>query len=109
MKIDKPWGYEEIIYEGKYVVKLIHINKGCRLSLQEHKKKTETIYALGTCSVWCDSKVITITPGGYMTIPKTTIHRFAAPVNEDTTLLEISTPHLADVVRYEDDYGRVRR
>ncbi len=33
-----------------------------------------------------------------------TIHRIRAV--EDTTMLEVSTPHLDDVVRLEDRYGR---
>jgi hypothetical protein len=34
-----------------------------------------------------------------------TIHRVEA--TEDTTLVEVSTPEKGDVVRVEDDYGRV--
>ena len=33
-----------------------------------------------------------------------TVHRVSAL--EDTTILEVSTPHLDDVVRLEDAYGR---
>ena len=33
-----------------------------------------------------------------------TVHRVTAI--EDTTILEVSTPHLGDVVRLEDAYGR---
>jgi mannose-6-phosphate isomerase len=33
-----------------------------------------------------------------------TVHRVTAI--EDTTILEVSTPHLDDVVRLEDAYGR---
>jgi len=33
-----------------------------------------------------------------------TVHRVTAL--EDTTILEVSTPHLDDVVRLEDAYGR---
>jgi quercetin dioxygenase-like cupin family protein len=33
-----------------------------------------------------------------------TVHRVTAL--EDTTILEVSTPHLNDVVRLEDRYGR---
>ena len=33
-----------------------------------------------------------------------TVHRVTAV--EDTTILEVSTPHLDDVVRIEDSYGR---
>jgi quercetin dioxygenase-like cupin family protein len=34
-----------------------------------------------------------------------TIHRVTAI--EDTTIIEVSTPHLEDVVRLEDNYGRI--
>jgi hypothetical protein len=33
-----------------------------------------------------------------------TVHRITAV--EDTTILEVSTPHLEDVVRLQDAYGR---
>jgi mannose-6-phosphate isomerase len=33
-----------------------------------------------------------------------TVHRITAL--DDTTILEVSTPHLDDVVRLEDRYGR---
>ena len=34
------------------------------------------------------------------------IHRFGASKDEDVVLFEVSTPHLDDVVRLEDDYRR---
>ena len=37
-------------------------------------------------------------------IESKTIHRLIAM--EDSKILEVSTPELADVVRLEDDYGR---
>ena len=36
-----------------------------------------------------------------------TVHRVTAI--EDTTIVEVSTPHLDDVVRLEDRYGRPER
>ena len=33
-------------------------------------------------------------------------HRFGAPDNNEVVLVEVSTPHLFDVVRLEDDYER---
>ena len=36
--------------------------------------------------------------------PPGTVHRITAI--EDTDILEVSTPHLDDVVRLEDAYGR---
>ena len=44
-------------------------------------------------------------PGTAFRLPPGTIHRMRAL--EDSLLLEVSTPELDDVVRLEDEYGRV--
>ncbi len=43
-------------------------------------------------------------PGAAFRLRPGTVHRLRAV--EDTTMLEVSTPHLDDVVRLEDRYGR---
>jgi quercetin dioxygenase-like cupin family protein len=45
-----------------------------------------------------------IGPGAAFHYKPGTVHRITAL--EDTTILEVSTPHLDDVVRLEDRYGR---
>jgi mannose-6-phosphate isomerase len=45
-----------------------------------------------------------IGPGAAFRYRPGTVHRVTAL--EDTTILEVSTPHLDDVVRLEDKYGR---
>jgi len=45
-----------------------------------------------------------IAPGACFHFPPGTVHRVVAL--EDTTIIEVSTPHLDDVVRLEDRYGR---
>jgi quercetin dioxygenase-like cupin family protein len=45
-----------------------------------------------------------VTPGAAFHITPGTVHRVRAL--EDTTILEVSTPQLNDVVRLEDSYGR---
>ena len=45
-----------------------------------------------------------VTAGAAFRFEPGTVHRVTAL--EDTTLLEVSTPHLDDVVRLEDSYGR---
>ena len=45
-----------------------------------------------------------IAAGAAFHYPPGTVHRVTAI--EDTTILEVSTPHLDDVVRLEDAYGR---
>ena len=105
---DKPWGYEKLWAQTKdYVGKILFIKAGHRLSKQYHVKKEETIYVLrGTLYVYDkDDKITKINPGGTFHVVPEQIHRFGA--NESNVeLIEVSTNHLDDVVRLEDDYKR---
>lgn len=111
-RIDKPWGYEEIWAEtDHYVGKIISIKKGHRISLQYHKVKEETIRILaGEMEFEFGHKgeamkVMVLKEGNVHHIAPGMRHRMKAMI--DCTVLEVSTPHLFDVVRLEDDYGRV--
>ena len=110
-RVDKPWGYELIWAETElYVGKLLHVNEGESLSLQLHNVKDETMYVLGgrvrmTMGPSVDRLEATeLCPGQAVRLPPGTVHRVEAI--EDTDLLEASTPHLDDLVRLEDRYGR---
>lgn len=109
--VNKPWGHEEIWAVTKnYVGKFLHIKKGHRLSRQFHEVKEETIRVLNGTLVLeigiADSLVRnTMMVGESYTIVPGTIHRFCAE-ESDVVLVEVSTNHLEDVVRLEDDYKR---
>ncbi len=112
-KVEKPWGFELLwACTPKYVGKLIFIRKGHRLSLQYHKKKDESMYIYeGKARIEVegnDKKLLSslALPGYCIRISPHTKHRLEAI--EDTTLFEVSTPELEDVVRLEDDYGRAK-
>lgn len=110
--VDKPWG-REIIYASceHYLGKVIEISEGHRLSLQAHVEKDETIYVLdGRLALTVgDSPEAVQTrdmePGEAFRVRAGTVHRFAAPYGA-VRVLEVSTPHPNDVVRFSDDYGR---
>jgi hypothetical protein len=109
-RIDKPWGYEVIWAKtDKYVGKILKIFPACKLSLQYHEKKTETIYVSdGVLELHLKDKVVTLFKGQSYHIEPNTIHRFACPKDSwGVELVEVSTPELDDVVRLQDDYGRV--
>lgn len=111
-RVEKPWGYELIwARTEQYVGKILHINAGESLSLQYHDVKDETIFLLtGEMLFWAGSS-----PGSLAEIPLAqgeafrvlphTVHRMQAVT--DCDVLEASTPHLDDVVRLEDRYGRI--
>ena len=112
-KIDKPWGYELIwAHTSRYVGKILHINKGHRLSYQYHNVKDETIRSLsGSLEVETEvdgnRTVLNLKTGDCLHIFPLMRHRMSAV--EDCDVLEVSTPELEDVVRLEDDYERVDR
>lgn len=108
-KVQKPWGWELwFAHSRHYVGKIIFVKKGHRLSLQYHRKKHETVYSEdGRWMLQIGKRKRVMKPGQAAIIPAGTIHRFMAPY-ENVRLLEVSTPHIHDVVRLEDDYGRSR-
>ena len=107
--VKKPWGFEQIWAETDgYVAKILHINPNQRLSLQYHEIKEETVYVLeGTLLNWTDkgSPPQKFKVGSVFHVKPNQVHRFGA--GQDTVkLVEVSTPHLSDVVRIADDYRR---
>jgi mannose-6-phosphate isomerase-like protein (cupin superfamily) len=111
--VDKPWGHESIWAETeRYVGKRLVIRKGCRLSLQYHEVKDESITVIsGTLALELEDEAGTLIRtelrcGDSARIRAGRRHRFSGV--EDCELIEVSTPELDDVVRVEDDYGRAK-
>ena len=113
MKVDKPWGHEiRWAVNEKYLGKILYIKRGKQLSRQFHEVKDETIYVLNgvlVLEIGASDDVFThvLREGDSYRIKPNTIHRFRAPDSSAVKLIEVSTPEINDVVRLEDDYGRV--
>jgi mannose-6-phosphate isomerase-like protein (cupin superfamily) len=111
-KVEKPWGYELIWAEAdQYVGKVLFVKAGESLSLQFHRVKDESwLVREGRAKLELGSagdavlKEEVIGAGSSFRFRPGTVHRVTAL--EDTTILEVSTNHLDDVVRLEDRYGR---
>jgi mannose-6-phosphate isomerase-like protein (cupin superfamily) len=111
-KVEKPWGHELIWSKtDHYAGKILFVKAGESLSLQFHKVKDEAWYILsgraelelgGPGESVLNSEVVAA--GAAFHFPPGTVHRVTAV--EDTTIFEVSTPELEDVVRLEDRYGR---
>lgn len=108
----KPWGHEIIWTNSKlYIGKIIHINAGCMMSLHHHKYKDETLYVYsGKVDVLIedskgDMRSHVYSPSNTFHIPAGVNHRIIAIT--DAELLEASTAFPDDVIRIEDEYGRI--
>ena len=111
-RVDKPWGYELIwALAEEYVGKVLFVRAGQALSLQYHERKDESWLVqsgratLELGKVGGGLQASEIGPGECFRYRPGTVHRVTAL--EDTTIIEVSTPHLEDVVRLEDNYGRI--
>jgi mannose-6-phosphate isomerase-like protein (cupin superfamily) len=111
-KVEKPWGHELIwAVTDIYVGKVLFVKAGQSLSLQFHREKDESWLVqsgrakleLGEAGETVLKEEIVVAGAAFHYKPGT-VHRVTAI--EDTTILEVSTPHLDDVVRLEDAYGR---
>ena len=113
-KVEKPWGHELIFaVTDKYAGKLLVVKAGESLSLQFHKVKDESWYVLegrAQLELGAPGEGVlaseVVSAGSSFRFEPGTVHRIQAI--EDTTILEVSTPELDDVVRLEDRYGRER-
>src|SRR6266511_392390 len=111
-RVEKPWGYELLLaHTPWYAGKILCIRRGQRLSLQHHINKDETLFLLegeallelgpGPQTIHCQRMAPDVS---YRVLARQR-HRLTALT--DARVLEVSTPELEDVVRWEDDYGRV--
>lgn len=110
-RVDKPWGHELWWAQtDAYAGKLLHVKEGHRLSLQMHRQKDEASYLLSgrlrlSWGPAADAlEEAEVGPGHAWRIEPGTVHSMEAL--EDSVVLEVSTPHLDDVVRLQDRYGR---
>jgi mannose-6-phosphate isomerase len=123
--VPKPWGHETIwAHTDLYVGKVLHIKAGHSLSVQYHNLKDETIHLLSGRMIYrvgtADGRRQTAggtADGGRQELQEIELRAGESFRNEpgmihqmeaitDCDVLEASTPHLDDVVRLTDRYGR---
>jgi len=109
--VEKPWGHELIWAETEsYVGKILHVKAGEALSVQMHERKDETLHLLrGEMILRAgpspeEMEEILFLEGDSFRVRPGTVHMIEAV--SDVDVLEASTAHLDDVVRFTDRYGR---
>ena len=107
-----PWGmWEVILHESTYKVKRVTVLPGKRLSYQKHFKRLEHWHIVeGSGLVTLNGKQIALTDGESITIPCEAAHRIANTGKVSLVFIEVQHGSYCeedDILRLEDDYGRV--
>ncbi|KAB2903095.1 MAG: mannose-1-phosphate guanylyltransferase/mannose-6-phosphate isomerase [Burkholderiaceae bacterium] len=111
-KVHRPWGWYDSIDGGsRFQVKRIVVNPGARLSLQMHHHRAEHwIVVKGTAQVTNGDKTFLLGENESTFIPLGHVHRLVNPGKVPLEIIEVqSGSYLGedDIVRFEDNYGRI--
>ena len=109
----RPWGfYKTTVLNDYFQSKIISVKPGQQLSLQSHNHREEHwIVAHGKGIVQIEKSEIRIESGSSLFIPKGAKHRLTnTDKNDNLIITEVQIGDYLgedDIVRYEDNYGRV--
>jgi mannose-1-phosphate guanylyltransferase/mannose-6-phosphate isomerase len=111
-RVRRPWGtYETVDLDQGFQVKRIVVNPGARLSLQKHHRRAEHwVVVRGIARVTRDHEVFDLGANQSTFIPLGAVHRLENPGEEPLHLIEVQCGGYLgedDIVRLEDNYGRV--
>jgi mannose-6-phosphate isomerase len=110
---ERPWGTYTVLDDGAgdHKVKRIVVHPGKRLSYQLHARRAEHWFIVsGTATVTLDGARVELGPGDSIDIPQGGAHRLANEGSTDVVFIEVQRGSYFgedDIVRLEDDYGRV--
>jgi mannose-6-phosphate isomerase len=107
-----PWGTWCVLEdEADFKVKRVNILQGKRLSYQKHFKRDEHWQIVrGAARVTLNGEESLLNPGDYIVIERQKLHRIENIGTEVLVFIEIQRGEYFgedDIVRMEDDYGRV--
>lgn len=111
-KVFRPWGWYINIEESTgFKVKRIGVYPGKRLSLQSHNYRSEHwVIVKGKATVQVGKDFIDLEENLHVYIPQKTLHRME---NKSEIMVEFIETQIGnyleedDIIRYEDDFGRV--
>jgi mannose-6-phosphate isomerase len=109
---ERPWGSFFILDDAEdHKVKRMVVRPGKRLSYQRHARRSEHWFVVhGRGVVTIDGVQSEVTPGTAVDIPVTAAHRIENDGTEDLVFIEVQHGEYFgedDIVRLEDDFGRV--
>ncbi|MXZ50666.1 MAG: mannose-1-phosphate guanylyltransferase/mannose-6-phosphate isomerase [Rhodobacteraceae bacterium] len=112
-RVYRPWGSYESIRQGEgFQVKSLMVHPNAKLSLQAHRHRSEHWTVVrGLAKVTCDDTILTLEPNQSTYIPLGARHRLENPGSEELEVIEVQCGSYLgedDIIRFEDDFGRIR-
>ncbi len=110
---ERPWGNYTVLDDDApdHKVKRMVVHPGKRLSYQRHAKRAEHWFIVsGTATVTLDGMVHQLHAGESIDIPLESAHRIGNDGDTDVVFIEVQRGTYFgedDIVRLEDDYGRL--
>ena len=110
-QVHRPWGWYRNLQAGPgFLVKLIQVKPGARLSLQRHAHRAEHwVVVRGQARITRDEEVIELGPNQSSYIPLGAAHRLENPGDAPLEIIEVQSGDKIseeDIERLDDVYGR---
>lgn len=111
-KVYRPWGHYDLVDAGdRHQTKRIVVKPGAKLSVQKHHHRAEHwVIVKGTALVTKDGEQILVTENESIYMPVGVVHSLENPGVIPLEMVEVqSGSYLGedDIVRFQDNYGRV--
>ncbi len=111
-RTERPWGWYETVSEVPgNKVKRIRVHPGQQLSLQKHHQRREHwVVVQGVARVTVGAREFDLAVGQHVDIALDVIHRLANTTAQPVEIIEVQFGSYLgedDIVRLQDDYGRV--
>lgn len=108
----RPWGWYETVSEcADNKIKRIQVAPGQQLSLQKHHQRAEHwVVTQGTARITLDDREFDLSRGQHCDIAVGQVHRLANLTDSVVEIVEVQFGSYLgedDIVRLQDDYGRI--
>jgi mannose-6-phosphate isomerase len=108
----RPWGAWYVLDEGDgYKVKRLDVRPQQRLSYQTHEHRAEHWFVVrGTATCLIDGETVVVPTGGSLDVAMGAAHRITNLQDTELSIIEVQLGSYLgddDIIRLEDDYGRV--
>lgn len=109
---ERPWGHYTVLVDAPdHKVKTITVHPGKRLSYQRHENRAEHWFVVrGEGLVTLDGKEIPVKVGSTVDVAMRAAHRMQNTGTDELVFIEVQHGRSfeeSDIVRIEDDFGRV--